>query len=256
MIAALWEWTWLAPVLWPQRPEIVQRSVFHSSDVVYYDASEYLAPLNTGGTQSALPKKGDPEHAEQPIISVPPEADNRAQTIVAPPKLKLDRDVALPNIVAWARSKLTIPPAAVVASASDLKLPALPASVVAPAPDVSSAMKQAPALTDSVVAPAPEVNGAISRREVRAPQPAIVEPPREVEDSGSRRLTDINIGHTQVVAPAPLLPAWRATGVVPYVAEFRGCCGAAASFSSGVGNCERRAVDCAESSSPGSERAG
>jgi TonB family protein len=204
MIAALWEWTWLAPVLWPERPQIVQRSVFHNSDVVYYDASEYLAPLNTGGTQSPLPKKGDPEHAEQAIISVPPEADNRAQTIVAPPKLKLDRDVPLPNIVAWARSKLTIPP--VVASASDLKLPVLPASVVAPAPDVSSAMKQAPALADSVVAPAPEVNGAISRREVRAPQAAIVEPPHEVEDAGSRRLTDINIGHTQVVAPAPLLP--------------------------------------------------
>jgi TonB family protein len=204
MIAALWEWTWLAPVLWPERPQIVQRSVFHNSDVVYYDASEYLAPLNTGGMQSPLPKKGDPEHAEQPIISVPPEADNRAQTIVAPPKLKLDRDVPLPNIVAWARSKLTIPP--VVASASDLKLPVLPASVVAPAPDVSSAMKQAPALADSVVAPAPEVNGAISRREVRAPQAAIVEPPREVEDAGSRRLTDINIGRAQVVAPAPVLP--------------------------------------------------
>lgn len=206
VIAGLWEWTWLAAVLWPQRPQIVQRNVFHVSDVVYYDASEYLAPLNTGGTQVQLPKKGEPEHAEQPIISVPPEADNRAQTIVTPPKLKLDRDVPLPNIVAWARPKAVIPAAVMAASPSDLKLPVLPASVVAPAPDVTSAMKQAPALSDSVVAPAQEINRAISRREVHAPQAAIVEPPREVEDAVSRRLTDVSIGHAQVVAPAPQLP--------------------------------------------------
>jgi TonB family protein len=206
LIAALWGWTRLSPELWPQRPQIVARNVFHGSDVVYYEPSEYLAPLNTGVTKSQLPKKGDPEHAEQPIISVPPEADNRAQTIVTPPKLKLDRDVPLPNIVAWAHPQPTIPAAAVTASPSDLKLPLLPSSVVAPAPDVSSAMKQAPALQDSVVAPSPEVDDTLSRREFRAPQAAIVEPPREVDGTDSRRLTDINIGHAQVVAPAPQLP--------------------------------------------------
>jgi len=206
LIAALWGWSRLAPDLWPQGPQVVQRNVFHSSDVVYYDAAEYLAPLNTGGTQSPSPKKGEPEHAEQPIISVPPEADNRAQTIVAPPKLKLDRDVPLPNIVAWSHSQPTIPVAAVADSPSDLKLPMLPASVVAPAPDVRSAMKQAPVLSESVVAPTPEVHAAISRRTVQAPQAAVVEPLREVADPGSRRLTDINIGASPVVAPAPQLP--------------------------------------------------
>jgi TonB family protein len=204
--AGLWEWMWLAPALWPQRPQLVQRNVFHASDVVYYDASEYLAPLNTGESQAQLAMKGDPEHAQQPIISVPPEADNRKQTVVTPPKLKLDRDVPLPNVVAWARAKAVIPAAAMTASPSELKLPALAASVVAPAPDVNTAMKQAPALSDPVVAPAPELNAAISGREVRAPQPAIVEPPREVEDAVSRRLTDVSIGHAQVVAPAPQLP--------------------------------------------------
>ena len=222
LIAALWGWTRLAPDLWPQRPQIVQRNIFHSSDVVYYEPSEYLAPLNTGAAQSQLAKKGDPEHAEQPIISVPPEADNRTQTIVTPPKLKLDRDVPLPNIVAWA--KPTIPAAAVTASPSDLKLPLLPSSVVAPAPDVSSAMKQAPDLPDSAVAPSPEVNDTISRREFRAPQPAIVEPPREVKGADSRRWTDINIGHAQVVAPAPQLPVGeqRAFRSVAPVGSSRG----------------------------------
>jgi TonB family protein len=206
LIAALWGWTRLSPELWPQRPQIAQRSVFHSSDVVYYEPSEYLAPINTGGTQSQLPRRGDPEHAEQPIVSVPPEADNRTQTIVAPPKLKLDRDIPSPNIVAWAHPQPTIPAAAVTASPSDLKLPLLPSSVVAPAPDVSSAIKQAPSLSDSVVAPSPEVDDTLSRRDFRAPQAAIVEPPREVEGADSRRSTDINIGHAQVVAPTPQLP--------------------------------------------------
>ena len=206
LIAVMFAWTRFAPQLWPQPTQIVQRNVFHSSDVIYYDAAEYLPPLNTGGTQSPSPKKGEPEHATQPIISVPPEADNRAQTIVTPPNVKLDHDVPLPNIVAWARPQPTIPPVAVADSPSNLKLPVLPTSVIAPAPDVNSTMKQSLALQQAVVAPAPEMNGTISRRDVSAPQPSIVEPPREVENSRSSRLTDINIGHAQVVAPAPQLP--------------------------------------------------
>ncbi len=181
VIAALWGWS----QLWPQRPQIVERPVFHSSDVVYFDATEYLAPLDTGSAHTQLPQKGQPEHAPQPIVSVPPEADNRTQTIVTPPKLKLDHDVPLPNVVAMGRPQPTIPTAAMAGAPSDLKLPVLPTSVVAPAP---------------------EVQDALSRRDVNAPQAAIVEPPVEVADAGSRRLTDINIGHTQVVAPAPQLP--------------------------------------------------
>ena len=197
---------WASSMLWPQRPQIVERPVFRSSDVVYYDAKEYLAPLDTGGAHAPSPQKGEPAHAAQPIISVPPEADNRTQTIVAPPKLKLDHDVPLPNVVALGRPTPTIPTATMAGSPSALKLPLMSESVVAPAPEVKTSIKQAPTLTQTVVAPAPEVNGAISRRDVHAPQPAIVEPPREVADAGSRKLTDINIGHSQVVAPAPQLP--------------------------------------------------
>jgi TonB family protein len=200
VIAALWGWA----QIWPQRPQVIDRPVFHSSDVIYYQASEYLAPLNTGGTDVQSAKKGEPEYAAQPIISVPPEADNHTQTIVAPPTLKLDRDVPLPNVVAWAHP--AVPAAPMARALSDLQLPTLPTSVVAPAPEVNSTLKQAPALTDSVVAPAPEVDAAISRREVRAPQAAIVEPPLEVENGTSHRLTDINIGRAPVVAPAPQLP--------------------------------------------------
>src|SRR5205807_5665013 len=92
------------------------------AQVVYYQPEEYLPPLDTrdsqappapAADQSAAQKpdaeknnekaarKPDPEFAPQPIISVPPEADNRSQTIVTPPNIKLKRDVPLPNIVAW-----------------------------------------------------------------------------------------------------------------------------------------------------------
>jgi TonB family protein len=67
-------------------------------------------------------------------------------------------------------------------------------------------MKQAPVLQESVVAPAPEVHAANLRRNVQAPEAAVVEPLHEVADPGSRRLTDINIGASPVVAPAPQLP--------------------------------------------------
>jgi TonB family protein len=206
LIAVMFGWTRFAPQLWPQPTQIVQRNIFHSSDVVYYDATEYLPPLNTGGTQSPSAKKGEPEHATQPIISVPPESDNRAQTIVTPPNVKLDHDVPLPNIVAWAHPQPTIPAAAVADSPSNLKLPVFPTNVIPPAPDVNNSTKQSLALQQAVVAPAPEMNGTIARRDVSAPQPSIVEPPREVENSRSSRLADINIGHAQVVAPAPQLP--------------------------------------------------
>ena len=44
------------------------------------------------------PRQGAPKLAKQEILSVPPEADNNHQTIVTPPKVKLNHDVALPNI--------------------------------------------------------------------------------------------------------------------------------------------------------------
>lgn len=205
VIAAVWGSSRFLPELWPQPAQIVPR-VFHRSDVIYYEASEYVAPLDTGGTHVEVANKGEPAYAPQPIISVPPEADNRTQTIVAPPKLKLEHDVPLPNVVAWGNSTPRIPAASMASAPSDLKLPALPAPVVAPPPEVRSELKQTPALSASVVAPAPEVDAALSRRAVHAPQAAIVEPPPQIENSASSRLTDINIGRAQVVAPAPQLP--------------------------------------------------
>ncbi|HLB86931.1 MAG TPA: TonB family protein [Terriglobales bacterium] len=170
---------------WPRPPHIADRATFNHADVIYYQASEYLPPLDTSGAHIPLPQQGEPEYAPQPIISVPPEPDNRTQTIVTPPNLKLNHDVPLPNIVAWSQRQVEVPLAATARSAADLKMPALPVPVVAPPPQVNPA-----ALVHSL----------------RAPQPAIIEPPPSLEAASIRKLGDINVGHTEVVAPAPQLP--------------------------------------------------
>jgi len=197
---------WSLATYWPVRPQVVEAPAFHSSDVIYYDASEYLQPLDTGGPHTPAEQKGDPEYAKQPILSVPANADNRSQTIVTPPKVKLTSDVPMPNVVAWNRAQPTIPLAAVTPS-SRPDVPLLPNAVIAPAPEVrDSKLNRASQLDDSVVAPAPAVSEAALRRKLELPTPAVLEPPPSLDSTSSRRMSDINIGHSDVVAPTPQLP--------------------------------------------------
>ncbi len=199
---------WGSVQLWPQKPEVV-RPRFQPSDVIYYAPSEYLPPLDTSAGRALRPQKGEPEHAPQPIISVPAEADNRTQTIVTPSNIKLNHDVPLPNIVAWSQTPAqpAMPLASTVGTTS-MRIPSLPTTAIAPAAEALPAnLKQAPMLSQAAVAPAPTID-AESSRTVRAPQAAVavVQPAPRVDDSSARRLGDINMGHAQVVAPAPELP--------------------------------------------------
>ena len=162
--------------------------------------------LDTGHAHVAQPQKGEPAYAPQPIISVPPETDNRSQTIVTPPDIKLNRDVALPNIVAWSPASVAVPIAAT--ARTELKVPSLTSqTVVAPAPDMSQAShRQAPNLQASVTAPAPEVNNGLQKRAMLAPEASVVAPAPQMDSASTRRrVGDINIGHSDVVAPAPRL---------------------------------------------------
>src|SRR5579872_3099550 len=77
------------------QPRVETRPIFNRSEVIYYQPSEYLPPLDTRSASASAPQKADPELAPQPIISVPAEADNREQTIVTPPNVKLKQKVAL-----------------------------------------------------------------------------------------------------------------------------------------------------------------
>src|SRR5882762_1159766 len=222
---------WGCSALFARSPQVAQQRAFGASDVIYYSPSEYLPPLDTGGSQRARPQKGESKPAKQPILSVPPESDNRRQTIVTPPNIKLTEDVQTPNIVAWGDRTVPVPLAAterksaplpslpnqIVAPAPDLDqaakrdLSSLSLAVVGPPPDVQPGVRAVASLSIDVVAPAPDPTGTGSRRALNAPQASVVEPPPAINAASVRKLGDINIGRSEVIAPAPQLavPAQR-----------------------------------------------
>lgn len=193
-IAMLWALTRFLAL----HPEPALRPAFDHSQIVYYSPSEYLPPIDTRKIRSATPAKADPVYAKQPIISVPPEADNRSQTIVTPPNIKLKRDVALPNIVAWSdtaqKPRLAIPDAPLTLAAELTRM----------APQIQNPTQ------NSVVAPPPDANQTdaknFDQRRTQSLQAAVVAPPPVIQNSATRQLGDINIGRSSVIAPAPQLP--------------------------------------------------
>ncbi len=167
---------------------------FENTKVEYYPVSEYLPPINTASEAPVKPRQGAPKLAKQEILSVPPEADNNHQTIVTPPKVKLNHDVALPNIVAWTPVPAAQPIAASARPVSQLKVPQFDAQVVAPTADVSQLKSklQLPTL----------------------PQPSVVEPPLS-PDQLKLQKGELNMAQLepQVEAPKLPVPAQRASGV-------------------------------------------
>jgi TonB family protein len=170
------------------------QSPFQNTKVEYYPVSDYLPPINTASKAPMKPRQGAPKLARQEILSVPPQADNNHQTIVTPPKVKLDHDVALPNIVAWTPVPAAQPIAASARPVSQLKVPQFDPQVVAPAADVSQLKSklQLPTL----------------------PQPSVVEPPLS-PDQLKLQKGDLNMAQLQPTVEAPKLPvpAQRASGV-------------------------------------------
>ena len=166
-------------------PQPTLNPTFERTQVIYYQPAEYLPPLDTRRADPAPAQKADPEFSRQPIISLPPEADNRSQTIVPPPNVKLKQDMPLPNMVAWSsKPDLPIAPAPLVPAASISRIsPKLETSVVAPPPDLPASSKTA----------------------FQAPQPAVIEPPPSVASTSTRPPGELNIGRTAVIAPAPQL---------------------------------------------------
>ena len=198
------------------QPQAVARPAFDHTDVIYYQASEYLPPLDTRSARAARPKKADPEFSRQPIISVPAEADNRSQTIVAPPKVKLKHDVAMPNIVAWSdkteKPRLAIPAAPLTLAAELSRIaPRVDRPVVAAPPDAAhldhreTDRRQQRTLQSAVVAPPAELKDVQRSPAGAFPGSDVVMPPPSVEATTTRPIGDLNIGRSAVIAPAPQL---------------------------------------------------
>ncbi len=195
---------WMTSLAWIRQQKILERSTFDRSSLVTYTPEEYLPPLDTGAAEPVQEQKGDPVYAKQPILSVPREADNRSQTIVVPPDLKLDHDVPLPNIVATGAILPVVPLDATRATLKPVAAPEM--QVVAPTPDVEFAPDRVTRATmkSDVIAPPPDVTSHRTRG-LAGPETAVVEPPPELTPSTKGRLGPINIGPGEAVAPAPQL---------------------------------------------------
>ena len=195
---------WAISLAWIRQQKILDRTVFDRSSLVTYTPEEYLPPLDTGAPEAPKPQKGDPVYAKQPILSVPPEADNRTQTIVVPPDIKLNHDVPLPNIVATGAVVPAVPLDATRASMSRIVAPET--QVVAPSPDVQFARDRVvqAGLKSDIIAPPPEVT-AHQTRGLAGPEMAVVEPPPDLSQSTKGHVGLMNIGPSEVVAPAPQL---------------------------------------------------
>ena len=195
---------WTLSFSWIRQQRILVHAAFDPSSLVTYTPEEYLPPLDTGASETPKEQKGDPAYAKQPILSVPQEADNRSQTIVVSPDLKLDRDVALPNIVAMGAIVPAVPLDATRAPLSRIVAPET--QVVAPAPDIEFAPDHVvrAAMKSDVIAPPPEV-ASHQTRGLAGPETAVVEPPPELTQSTKGHVGLMNIGPGEVVAPAPQL---------------------------------------------------
>jgi len=171
---------------WIRQRQILDRAGFDRSSLITYTPEDYLPPLDTGASEVAKVETGDPVYAKQPILSVPPEADNRSQTIVVPPDLKLNRDVAMPNIIATGAIVPAVPLDATRAQSTRVIAPEM--QVVAPAPDVQFAPDRVvqAAMKSDVIAPPPELT-------------------QTATTSTKGQIGLVNIGPSEVVAPAPQL---------------------------------------------------
>jgi TonB family protein len=167
---------------WIRQRQILDRAAFDRSSLITYAPEDYLPPLDTGAPDPAQVETGDPVYARQPILSVPPEADNRSQTIVVPPDLKLKTDVAMPNIITTGTIVPAVPLDATQAPSTRLVAP-----------------------ETQVVAPAPDVQFAPDRVVQAAMKSDVIAPPPELTASTKGQIGLVNIGPSEVVAPAPQL---------------------------------------------------
>lgn len=180
-------------------------SPLENTEISYVPVSDYLPPINTAAKAAMKPRHGAPKLAKQEILSVPANPDNNHQTIVTPPKIKLDHDVPLPNIVAWTPVPARQPIAASARSVAQLKMPELQPDVVAPTADVAHRKITAPQLEPEVVPPTADVAQLKNKLTMPSLQPSVVEPPLSA-DQLKLKPGEMNMAQLEPQVAAPKLP--------------------------------------------------
>ncbi len=185
--------------------EISQKQMFRDSRISYYAPSKSFPASESRRARPRSQPKTHNEAAHQQKLKVTPE---QAHGIVMPPSLMVaqsGRAASVVSKIASANPSLPAMPLSATGN-SQRTLPANPISAVAPAPDVSQSTTRRVGLPQaSAVAPAPEVRAGSTRRGMPTPNAAGVAPTPTVQGS-IRKAGDINIGHSEAVAPSPELP--------------------------------------------------
>ncbi|MGA9799036.1 MAG: hypothetical protein WBQ68_08490 [Terriglobales bacterium] len=208
---------------WTAQDQPLRRSMFENTHLTYYKPDASFPALRGNSPRPRAVYRKPAASARKGSIRVAPE---RSQEAVKAPELKL-KGPQRPNFLA---SKF-VPPVMPLSSASrPSRLPVVagPTAIVAPPPEVSQATsRQLGLLQASGVAPAPVVSQGTSRRlglpqasgVAPTPEPGVVSSKRAMTVPGAsvvapapvvqalvRRLGDVNIGPSAVVAPSPRLP--------------------------------------------------
>jgi len=197
---------WALTNAWLRQDAALRRRLVANTTLTYYHVSPYLPPLETEGQAARIARHGDPARAPQRIVSTPRQPDNSRQTIVTPPRLKLDSDVRLPNLVAWTATPGPVPVAGNVHA--KLTLPVLPAEVIPPSVNAPHhTARQSPDLLQSSPVSPPAEAANLHRRLQTPQQPAseVVAPP--VSPDVARPLGAVNIAQLEATVAAPRLPA-------------------------------------------------
>jgi TonB family protein len=197
MLAAIWSLSHA----WLLHPRVSLRPTFQHNQIVYYTTSEYLPPISPPIPRAQVAQKADPAYAPQEIISVPAEADNRSQTIVTPPDVKLAQEMHLPNLVAWTPTPGPVPVPGSLNS--KLTLPAIATPVVPPPPEVARAtgLTVSPLHRAPVIAPPPDVAQTSKRPTPALPKTSVIAPPPDLADAANR--AGPALPQLKAVAPAP-----------------------------------------------------
>src|SRR2546423_238760 len=188
---------WIFSQAWVS-PKHFQERIASPSHISYYTPPPSFPAL--GSNPSRIRARPGPRNdlARQPMVAV-----TRGRTrAVDPPDIKM-ANPGRPDVT-------PIPALAALPSsnARSLQLPEFPSlgSVVAPPPAVSQTTSRRLGLPeDSIVAPPPAVEAVSARHAIAGPTASVVAPPPIVQGP-IRGVGDINIGRSEVVAPAPVLP--------------------------------------------------
>ncbi|MGA9040038.1 MAG: hypothetical protein WB421_05845 [Terriglobales bacterium] len=200
VVSLVWSLFWRAP------QETAQQKLFRDSRIIYYPPSQSFPTVASRRPRvRPQPKPPKTDASQQKIVVTP---GRSAHSLILPPDLKLAESAQSDSVaskIAAANPTLPAMPLSATGSSRRAMAPGLVAAV-APSPDVNQTTTRRLGLPQaSAVAPAPEVGAASSRRAVGVPSSAVVAPPPTVQGS-IRRVGDINIGHSEAVAPAPQLP--------------------------------------------------